>query len=206
MKMLLVILGVLFLLMLFFPYVEPGLGDDIRFQLYDDGLPSHCDAAAGDLNYSGCLRIPSDGAKGAWVVDAFYKSSANETVARNGTAIYVEGGAPWHVWVQNVTHGSIWDGLLGKREISLRVSTDREDYRLGGTATVVASVSPAPQRGESIEASADSGTFFYVDLPFTIPLLNIRRIIGSYGVFIFSVFVLSMLFSTGKSVYSKIRK
>ena len=50
------------------------------------------------------------------------------------------------------------------------------------------------------------GTFYYVDLPFTIPLINIRRIIGSYGVFLFAAFVISILYSIGKAVYSAVMK
>ena len=85
-----VLLVVLFVAAFAFPHVEPGMGDDTRLQLYDDGLASHCDAAAGDGIYSNCYAIPANATRGAWVIDAYLYSASNDTLSRNATAIYVE--------------------------------------------------------------------------------------------------------------------
>jgi|GEM_PF-863256 len=57
-----------------------------------------------------------------------------------------------------------------------------------------------------LTASADSGTFFYIDLPFQLPLINIRRIIGSTGVLIFLAFLLSISYSLLKAIYDSLSK
>ena len=76
----------------------------------------------------------------------------------------------------------------------------------GQTVALHATVSPKPPNDARLEGALNMGTFYYVDLPFTIPLINIRRIIGSYGVFLFAAFVISILYSIGKAVYSAATK
>lgn len=63
----------------------------------------------------------------------------------------------------------------------------------------------APQ-GAKASATLNAGTFFHVDLPFALPLLNISRISGSYGAFIFFAFVLGAALSIAKAAYSKLSK
>ena len=200
-----VLIVLLFSLALAFPHIEPGAADDVRLQLFDDGLASHCDAAAMDGIYSNCYTIPTGAAKGAWVVDAYLYSASNETLSRNATAIYVEGGNASDIWLQASAQTGLIDGFLGKVPHYLGVSTDRGNYSEGDTAAIRATGSPALPEGR-LEANVDSGTFFHVDVPFTLPLINIRRIIGSYGVFLFFAFLIGMAYSIGKSVYSGISK
>lgn len=200
------LLIVLFALMQFFPLVEPGTADDVRLRLYDDGLAEHCDAAALDGTYSGCLSLPQNGTRGAWVIDGFLLSATNETLSRNATAIYYEGGKPEDVWLQASTQSGLVEGLMGKVPHYLSVSTDKQNYTAGETVSLAARAVPSVPEGGSIEASADSGTFFHVDLPFPLPLINIRRIIGSYGAFLFFAFLIGMGYSIGKSLYGSVRK
>ena len=200
-----VLLVVLFVAAFAFPHVEPGMGDDTRLQLYDDGLASHCDAAAGDGIYSNCYAIPANATRGAWVIDAYLYSASNDTLSRNATAIYVEGGNASDAWMQASAQTGFLDGLLGRVPHYLNVSTDRANYSRGDTVAIRASLSPALPDGR-LEADLDGGTFFHIDLPFTIPFINIRRIIGSYGVFLFFAFVMGMIYSIGKSAYSSISK
>ncbi|MCX8194640.1 MAG: hypothetical protein N3G22_00815 [Candidatus Micrarchaeota archaeon] len=65
---------------------------------------------------------------------------------------------------------------------------------------------PALPSNPAVEAVLNSGTFFHIDLPFALPLLNIRRIIGSTGVFIFFVFVIGLGYSIASSAYKKFMK
>jgi hypothetical protein len=198
-------------LALFFPLVEPGTQDDVRMPLYDDGLSPHCDAAAGDGIYSNCFTIPQGAQSGAWIIDAYLYSSSNESLARNSTAIYIGGGKPSDVWLQSHTQNGFLDGLMGKTPHALNVSTDKKDYVRGETVSVSALYSPqspaaSPQQQARLEAVLDSGTFFYLDLPFALPLINISRIIGSYGVFIFLAFVMSICYSIAKALYDAAKK
>lgn len=200
------LLIVLFALMHFFPMVEPGTGDDVRFQLYDDGLAAHCDAAALDGVYSNCLSLPQNGTRGAWTIDAFLLSATNETLAKNATALYYQGGKPEDVWLQSSTQSGFVDGLMGKVPHYLNVSATQANHSSGRIAAVSATATPSVPQGGRIEASANSGTAFYVDLPFPLPLINIRRIIGSYGVFLFLAFLIGMGYSIGKSLWAQARK
>ncbi|MFA6214422.1 MAG: hypothetical protein WC717_04055 [Candidatus Micrarchaeia archaeon] len=205
-QMLAVLLVVLFAFMAVFPHFEPGGEDDIRGRLFDDGLAEHCDAAASDGVYSGCFAIPAGAATGAWVADVYLYSSGNETLAKNGTILYVEGGKPDDVWVQPVSQSGFVDGLLGKKAYHVSPSADAKNVTRGGRVALSATASPAPPEGFRLEGSLDAGTFYFVDLPFTIPLINIRRIIGSYGVFLFAAFVISILYSIGKASYAAANK
>jgi len=205
-KMLGVLLIVLFAFMAVFPHFEPGMEDDMRGALFDDGLAAHCDIAAGDGVYSGCFAVPANASTGAWVADVYLYSAGNETLAKNGTPLYVEGGAPEDIWVQSISQSGFIDGLLGKTAYHINATTDAQNVTRGQAVALYATVSPAPQKGARLEGSLDMGTFYHADLPFTIPLINIRRIIGSYGVFLFAAFVISILYSIGKAAYTAATK
>jgi len=205
-QMLGVLLVILFVFMAIFPHFEPGAEDDLRAQLYDDGLAAHCDVLAGDGVFSSCFALPAGAGKGAWVADVSLYSAGNETLAKNGTPLYVEGGVPEDIWLQPVSQSGFIDGLLGKKAYSINVTTDKQNVTRGQSVALYATVSPTPPKGARLEAAINMGTFYYVDLPFTIPLINIRRIIGSYGVFLFAAFVISILYSIGKAVYTAVTK
>jgi hypothetical protein len=205
-KMLFVLLIILFVFMAVFPYFEPGGEDDLRAQLFDDGLAMHCDAIASDGVFSNCFALPAGAKTGAWVAGAHLYSASNESLAKNGTALYVEGGAPEDTWVQAASQSGFLDGLLGKTAYHINATAGRQNATRGQTVALFATVSPALPDGARLEGSLDSGTFYYVDLPFTIPLINIRRIIGSYGVFLFAAFLISILYSIGKAVYTAVTK
>src|SRR3989338_6621999 len=176
--------------------------DDVRIALFDDGLAAHCDAAAGDGIRSNCYALPENATAGAWTLDGFVRAGGAEIV-RNATAFYVEGGEAEDAWLQQ-TRPSFIDGILGKKVPALNVSMDRKDYSRGQTVEIRAFAEPREPPAEGFEFGAvlDSGTKLYIDLPFAIPLINIRRIIGSYGVFIFSVFVLGLAYSAAGGAYA----
>ncbi len=201
----LILIPFLILVTFVFPAFEPGAEDDLSVQLFDDGLASHCDAAAGDGNYSGCAALPPEGRRGAWVVDVHLKSAENETLSRAATAIYYEGGKPEDVWLQSTSQSGLLDIVLGKTAYFLNASTDAQDYLSGQTVAIRAAAHPQPPAKSAYYwASLNSGTFFHLDLPAPLPLLNIRRIIGSNGVFIFFAFVLGITYSIGRALYSKV--
>ena len=200
------ILLVFFAFSMIFTAVEPGHEDDMKFALFDDGLAAHCDLAANDSIYSGCFAIPQNASRGAQVIDVSLKGAGGESLARSGAELFVEGGVPSDVWVQNVSQSGILDSVMGKTAYKLNVSTNSTNAVRGGTVAVFASSSPQAPQGATFEASSNMGTFFYVDLPFTLPLLNIRRIIGSVGVLIFTAFVLSISYSLLKAIYDSVFK
>ena len=205
-QMLAVLLVILFVFMSIFPHFEPGMEDDMHGVLYDDGLAAHCDLAAGDGVYSGCFAVPANATPGAWVADVYLHSSSNETLARNGTALYVEKGEPSDIWVQASSQSGFLDGILGKTAYHINASASSQNVTRGQAVALHATVSPAMASGDSLEGLLNMGTFYYVDLPFTIPLINIRRIIGSYGVFLLAAFVISIIYSIGRAVFAAVSK
>jgi hypothetical protein len=205
-KFAIAILIVFFAFSMVFSAVEPGRQDDISFQLYDDGLDQHCDASARDGVFSGCFEVPQNSPTGAQVVEVSLIGASNETLARSGTELFVEGGSPSDVWVQNVSQGGLVDFLLGKKSYHLNVTASSKNAMRGSKVAIHASAFPDVPQGAKFLASSNMGTFFYIDLPFTLPLLNIRRIIGSIGVLIFSAFVLSISYSLLKAVFGSLSK
>ncbi|MCX8198159.1 MAG: hypothetical protein N3F07_03115 [Candidatus Micrarchaeota archaeon] len=219
-----VLIGILFALMYVFPFFEPGTSDDIRLPLFDDGLPEHCDKAEGDGIFSNCFALPQNGTRGAWIVDAYLLSATNETLARGSAPIYFEGGRLEDVWLQNYSHTSLLDALMGKKAYHVSVQTGQQHYSAGQLVPISAEVYPKMQKPKPIlaenggshaqqslpsprlEASINMGTAFYIDLPFPLPLINISRISGSYGVFIFYAFVIGILLSIGRPVAAALRK
>ena len=274
-QMLGVLLVILFVFTSIFPHFEPGMEDDMKGALFDDGLLAHCDALASDGVFSNCFEIPANATVGAWTADIYLRSPSNETLARNAIALYVEGGLPGDVWLQTSSQTGLLDIVSGKKPYIIHLSTDKENYTRGDVAKIFAIQSErlfatsnsingikgalmnsnitlskdenatianfsksdektmqikiagknyhlqknptfslfgdasdevigsvdVPPSDAKFEANINSGTFYYVDLPFTIPLINIRRIIGSYGVFLFAAFVISILYSIGKAGY-----
>jgi len=205
-KMLGVLLVILFVFMAIFPHFEPGMEDDMKSSLFDDGLLAHCDALASDGVFSNCFAMPASANTGAWIADVYLYSDTNETLAKNGTVLYVEKGVPEDIWIQPVSQSGFVDGLLGKKAYHINAITNLKNVTRGQTLALHATVSPTPPKEARLNGSLDMGTFYYVDLPFTIPLINIRRIIGSYGVFLFAAFVISILYSIGKAVYASTKK
>ena len=63
---------------------------------------------------------------------------------------------------------------------SVVVSTDKKHYIVGERVAVIAETSDTT----NVEAVMDNGTSFRVDLPLTIPVLNVQRIYQPYWWFI----------------------
>jgi len=172
-KPLIVILAIFFLMTLSISFIEPLKDDDISLQMNDVG--TGCDVKGGDGIYSACLEFNSTNyGAGVLTVEAF---NGDSVIASNSTALFYNGGKPDDVFPPRPN---------GKMD----VWSDKELYKQGDTASVYAKLdSPDPQK---VTAKFDNGTFFFVDLPFTIPLLNISRIIGATGWFILCAVVLSI--------------
>ncbi|MEM4554994.1 MAG: hypothetical protein QXT25_04050 [Candidatus Anstonellaceae archaeon] len=197
-----ILIPFLFLVTFVFPALEPTGGDDIYILLSDDGSAKNCDQAANDGIFSGCISLPETAKRGAWVIDVILKSSQNESLARFQHPIFYEGGSMKDIWLHNISQTGLLDALIGKTAYFINISTDQKEYSAGQQVKVYASVVPAPPQNAHLEAVFNSGTFFYIDLPAPLPLLNIRRIIGSTGVFIFFAFVLGLSLSLGKAAYT----
>ncbi|MCK4319497.1 DUF106 domain-containing protein [Candidatus Micrarchaeota archaeon] len=156
--------------------VDPTVADDQSIIFNDDGL--ECDETAGDNRFTACFNI-QDGNPGPWVVHATaFKDGAN--LGENATFFYFKEVLPQELYLQ-------------KKGNEPSITTNKNLYE--ENEQVIITVVP-PGDATRVEGTVNKGTWFYVDLPFTIPFLNIQRIHQAYWWFIF----LSIVFGITVSV------
>ncbi len=156
-------------------HFDPTTQDDITLMLSDDG--KGCDESAGDNIYSGCYEIGGEN-QGKWTFSAVALSSGaeignNQTYffyGREDSDRYAEGG----------------------KGAAVAPSTDKQMYYEGDTVRLYAS---APSQTTEVKAVLNNGTWFYVDLPFTLPIFNVKRIYHPYWWFILISVVLGLIIS-----------
>lgn len=166
-------------------YLDPTTADDITIELNDDG--TGCDEKDGDGIFTGCYEL-TDSNHGTWVVHATAYLNDN-VVGKNSTAFLVGGGSIDKVYKKKV-EGS-----------ALGIITDKESYVPGELVKIFA----VPEKGTTVTAVLDHGTAFYVDLPVTIPLIEVKRITEPYWWFIFVSIITGLIisFTAGKVGWKK---
>ncbi len=141
--------------------IDPHKNDDTTVELTKEG-----DAWCGEIPLSG-------GEKGPWYVDvkAFEGDSQR---AENGTIVYsgVDGAS------------FLPSGTISGEKMD--VYSEKERYDHNENAVVCAE---PPAYTTSVVATANSGTWFHVKLPFQIPILNTRTLNGVNIWFIIVAFV-----------------
>ena len=177
-KVLAVVLLVFFTFSWAVGYFDPTVKDDINLDLNDNG--QDCDETK-DGVFSGCYKLDG-GAEGEWnaKVEAFQSQQKS-----SDKLLY---------FFFNKNSNS-----LQKSSGNLDASLQKELYTTGEVLKIIAK----PEKADSVKAILDSGTTFYVDLPFTIPIVEVKRISGSYWWFIFVSVISSLVFSF---IISRIRK
>ncbi|MBU1681940.1 DUF106 domain-containing protein [Candidatus Micrarchaeota archaeon] len=157
----------IFVLAIFFAFtwmigqIDPTVSDDITIQLLDDGYG--CDDVAEDGVYSGCLEPENSG---KWI--------ANVKAYRNGGE--VGHNSTFFAYAQEIDD-SYLENAVGEPIV---VNTDKKNYVSGETVKIYASANDVSM----VEAKFDNATAFRVDLPLTIPILNVSRIYQPYWFFI----------------------
>ncbi len=171
-KPMIIILGVFFGLIWAIGLVDPSLKDDIAINMSDDGRG--CDAAADDGIWSACYAL-NDSNYGKWTFTAQAYRGGGEAGA-NSTWFAYGGDAG-----DNYTEPQKGEPVA--------VSTDKGRYSPGETVKLYA----RPEKPvDSVNALLNNGTYFYVDLPMAIPILNVQRIQQAYWWFVFISFVASI--------------
>lgn len=152
MKVMLVIIVVFMSFMWFLGAIDPYVGDDIVIEL----------SAQGD---EWCGEIPlSSGEIGPWYVDVKAFEGDSQT-AENGTILY---------------HGVEGSSYLPSGTVSgaqMNVFADKGSYGQNDDDAVVCAVPPA--YSTRVVATANSGTWFHIKLPFEIPIFNTRTLNGA---------------------------
>jgi hypothetical protein len=178
MKMMFVVLVVFAAVMWVVGQLDPSVQDDMTLQMSDDG--SGCDQKAGDGIYSACHTLEGTN-YGKWtaLVKAF---NGGAEIGSNETYfIYKSDGADTYV-------------EAGKGQ-PIMVESDKTVYETGETVALHASLGATDARADAVNVILSNGTYFSVELPFTIPLFNVKTIYQPYWWFIF-ISVIASLGST----------
>jgi len=154
---------------------DPTVEDDNIIELNDEG--HDCDEIAGDGIYTGCYKLET-GSKGMWNVGVQLHSGGG-IVGENYTYFLYEDGNPEFA-------------LRTIKGEPISVDIEKEIYSEGEEVKIFAT----PSKEGKVTAVLDQGTSFFVDLPFTIPLLNVKRITQVYWWFIFVALISGLIIST----------
>ncbi len=155
--------------------LNPFVKDDITIPMADDG--TGCDATAGDGTYSACYSIGGTN-NGKWVFSARIFDGDNE-LGSNST---------YFLYNADETSDTFIEAPKGE---PLAVSTDKASYYEGDTVELYAKSGKAGR----VEATLDNGTSFHVDLPLSIPLINVKRIQQPYWWFILVSLIVNLSLS-----------
>lgn len=167
--------------------------DDVILSLKDDGMG--CDKIAGDGIYSICHQLKNENF-GKWTATAVVYEAGHE-IARNQSYFQYEK-------TDNDSYVEIEKGE------DVVVTTNKQMYSKGETAEIYAIPANITKPGflssprqivvERVDVILSNGTYFRVDLPFTIPILEWKAFYQPIVWFIFVSFILNIILSlaTGK--------
>jgi uncharacterized membrane protein (DUF106 family) len=183
-KPMIVIIGMLMLFSFAISTFDPTDDDDIVVNLMDNGLD--CDEIASDGVYSSCYEITGDN-YGKWIV--FARAMQDEA----------ELGKNYTYFLYNIenTSDTFVESATGEQ---FSIETDKTVYYQYDKIKLTSS---APTKADRVEVKLSNGTNFFVDLPFTIPILNVQRIQQPYWWFIFVAMIGGIIMSIA---YSQLQK
>lgn len=173
MKMMVVVLAVFFAFTWVSAQFDPAPHDDFSITLANDSE-----------NYSGSFVL-ENATPGLWyaTVNAY---KGNDQISMNQTVFFVGAKKDEVIW----THAT---------GAEMQASVEKDAYSNGETVKIFAN----PRGATNVTATLNSGTRFYVDLPVTIPLINLRRIYDSQSWFIFSAVIIGLFIAPAVSLMEK---
>jgi hypothetical protein len=188
-KVMFVILGIFFAFTWGVSQFDPTVKDDIKIILLDDG--KLCDITAGDGIFTTCYT-PAGNEYGSWSVDLKALKSDGSVIGENSTYFYY-----------NAKEGPLY--VKTPKGSPLGVSVSQKSVNPGEQVTIYA---VAPSGTSSVSAHLDAGTRFYVDLPFAIPIIEVKRINETYWWFIFAALISGLVISfvMGKMTKKEVAK
>lgn len=172
-----VILLVFFSFFFFVDFFDPTAKDDIKILLEKSGNEGIFLA-----NFS----IPRNANSGLWFITV--KSyNKYEEIASNQTYFFVESESNDSIWLQS------------KGE-NLSIYLDKNKYKKEELVKIKVKTLP---HVEKVEAYINNGTRLYLDLPFEIPIINVRRVYDAGAIFIFYSIIISIFMSIALSLIEK---
>jgi hypothetical protein len=179
------VLGIFLVLTWAVGQIDPSVKDDIHLSLMDDG--KDCDLKAGDGIFSGCYALENNATVGKWQFTAISHNENGGEIGRNSTLFLVGVSS---------SHDNYTDAAKGE---PVGVSTDKPGYSLQETAKLYV----YDPKASSVSGILDNGTVFFVDLPFSIPLINVQRIYQPYWWFIFISLIANLGVTLGMGILNK---
>ncbi|MEK6981990.1 MAG: EMC3/TMCO1 family protein [Candidatus Micrarchaeota archaeon] len=164
---------------------DPTLKNHFTVSLND--LAKDCDKIANDGVFTGCTYLNSSNIDTTWAVIAKGYDSSGGEISENFT-LFSYGQAPFD---QNAYYK--------QQKGTLSISVDKKIYSPKDKITIQASGNGLYKA----DAILNNGESFYVDLPFTIPFLNVKRIHEPYWWFLFLTVIIGLLLSIVQGLMTK---
>ncbi|MFH1784807.1 MAG: EMC3/TMCO1 family protein [Candidatus Micrarchaeota archaeon] len=165
--------------------IDSNATDDFILNLTDDG--QNCDKLANDGIYSSCYKLNNENF-GKWTVTGILYEGGNEL-----------GRSQSYFQYGQTDNDSYVEDPRGE---TITIETDKDAYQTGEQASVYATPANMTKPGlfggprkiniEKVQAILSNGTYFRVDLPITIPILNWSAFYQPIVWFIFVSFILNI--------------
>lgn len=164
---------------------DPTLKDRITLPLNDVG--KDCDTIANDGIFTGCTYLNSSNIDTTWaVIGKGYDSSGSE-ISENFT-LFSYGQV-------SLDQNAYYKAQKGK----LSISMDKKTYLPNDKIIIKASGDGLYK----VNAILNNGESFYIDLPFTIPIINVKRIHEPYWWFLFVTVIFGLVLSIAQGLLTK---
>jgi len=173
-KVMILVLAVFFFFTWSINQLDPTAKDDIVLKLQDNG--TGCDLAKGDGIFTVCYTPNNE--KGSWGVYVKALKTDGGTLGENGSYFYyaLNDSSPY---------------VKGPKGEAVGIAIEPKLVPEGGQAKIAVTAAGANE----VEVMLDNGTRFYMDLPFTIPIIEVKRINEAYWWFIFLALISGLVIS-----------
>ncbi len=182
-KPMIIILAIFFAFTWLVGQMDPHAKDDIMINMTDDGFG--CDKTAGDGIFSACYQMNSSVNFGKWIATVKTWNGNSDSGQNSTYFFYARSGVDDKI--------ERWDTAAdAPKGEPITVATDSKEYTPLDTLKIYAT----PQKAtEQVTATLNNGTAFSVDLPFEIPIINVKRIEQPYWWFIFISLIANLILS-----------
>ncbi len=172
--------------------IDPNRAMHEKVAMFDNGNASNCDAVSYDGIYSACVPVTGGKDNAVWMYTVRLDSKNKDlfqmiSSSIGGSSAYATNTSSFEVgnatpkWEKNTTGGT-----------PFAVSSSKQKYAEGETAAIYANITGMGSTPDSVTAEVDKGYRFGVDLPFTIPIINLERLADITGWMVFCSFFVSL--------------
>jgi len=201
-KPMFIILAVFILLSAIITQLDPTTKDDFTLNMTDDG--KGCDRIAGDGTYSACFTLNNTN---------FGKWTATAKLFENGAELGKH--ETYFTYGQNGQSNDADTYAIPPTGEQMTLTTDKTAYSEGETVRIYATPAkmtngnllsgPHEMHPDRVQATLSNGTYFHIDLPLKIPLVDVSRIYQPYVWFIIISLIANLTFTFVMSRMEKMK-